>query len=109
MTDNSNENSFTSEKAAGESPVEILARVWPEFDSTGLGILASRMEEVLRRVEQEYQRPLMNNDRWMLLGDFMKMAGQTQVSKDDLLNLLNVCQSVPSDELNSQDSPAQDG
>ncbi|KAG0042576.1 hypothetical protein BGZ83_000296, partial [Gryganskiella cystojenkinii] len=78
----------------GESSIEVLARIWPEFDHSGRGVLAGEMETILRRVEQEQGTQLLEQASWIQLNDYIAAAGQTVVSQKDLSDLLSLLQGV---------------
>ncbi|KAF9085703.1 hypothetical protein BGX27_003386, partial [Mortierella sp. AM989] len=79
----------------GESATEILARIWPEYDPTGYGIMAEMMEKVLRRVEQEQGASLLKQSSWEELGDYITRVEGTVVSQKDLGDLLSLLQGTP--------------
>ncbi|KAF9397748.1 hypothetical protein BGX21_008553 [Mortierella sp. AD011] len=80
---------------AGESATEILARIWPEYDPSGYGIMAEMMEKVLRRVEQEQGTSLLKQSSWEELGDYISRVEGTVVSQKDLTDLLSLLQGTP--------------
>ncbi|KAF9926855.1 hypothetical protein FBU30_003645 [Linnemannia zychae] len=78
--------------AQRETAIEILARIWPEFDSNGLGIMANKMESVLLKVEQEQGTPLLEKASWDRLAFYVDSVGDTIVSQKDLMDLLLLLQ-----------------
>ena len=76
----------------GETSIEVLARIWPEFDLSGRGVLANEMETILRRVEQEQGTQLLDQASWIQLNDYIEAAGQTVVNQKDLSDLLTLLQ-----------------
>ncbi|GJJ73387.1 hypothetical protein EMPS_05745 [Entomortierella parvispora] len=88
----------------GESSNDILARIWPEFDPSGLGIMADLMEKVLRRVEQEQGTSLLPPNGWVELGDYIATVKGTVVSQKDLSDLLGLLQgpALNAEPLNQQ-------
>ncbi|KAG0091266.1 hypothetical protein BGZ93_008912 [Podila epicladia] len=79
-------------KAHTGTAIDILNEIWPEYDQTGQGIMASMMETVLRRVEKEQGTLLLSTDSWEQLADYVDRVGATVVSQRDLGDLLNLLQ-----------------
>ncbi|KAI7816313.1 hypothetical protein BC939DRAFT_53668 [Gamsiella multidivaricata] len=79
----------------GESATDILARIWPEYDPNGYGIVAEMMEKVLRRVEQEQGTSLLKQSSWEELADYIARVEGTVVSQKDLGDLLSLLQGTP--------------
>ncbi|KAF9354713.1 hypothetical protein BGX26_007453 [Mortierella sp. AD094] len=92
-----NSSSIPAETPAksGESATEILARIWPEYDPNGYGIMAEMMEKVLRQVEQEQGTSLLKQSSWEELGDYIARVEGTVVSQKDLSDLLSLLQGTP--------------
>ncbi|KAG0196791.1 hypothetical protein BGX28_009746, partial [Mortierella sp. GBA30] len=91
-----------------ESAIDILARIWPEFDSRGTGIMADMMEEVLRRVEQEQGTSLLDENAWSMLGDYIATVAGTIVSQKDLGELLTLLQRTKDQTAATDHTPTQD-
>ncbi|KAI1319675.1 hypothetical protein EDD11_003369 [Mortierella claussenii] len=93
-----------------ESPTDILARIWPEFDPHGHGIIAEMMEKVLRRVEQEQGTSLLESSSWDELADYIAHVEGTIVSQRDLSDLLSLLQgtSPPSSTLPTEQATSHD-
>ncbi|KAG0346825.1 hypothetical protein BG004_000746 [Podila humilis] len=87
--------------------IAILSEIWPEYDHTGQGILATMMDTVLRRVEEEQGSPLLDQSGWEQLAAYTDRVGATVVCKQDLENLLGILQALPS-ELMSSPQPYND-
>ncbi|KAF9203769.1 hypothetical protein BGZ49_006060 [Haplosporangium sp. Z 27] len=85
----------TPSAKSGETATDILARIWPEFDPEGYGIMAEMMEKVLRRVEQEQGTSLLKQSSWEELGDYIARVEGTVVSQKDLTELLGLLQGTP--------------
>ncbi|KAF9108575.1 hypothetical protein BGX29_010181 [Mortierella sp. GBA35] len=93
-----------------ETAIDTLARIWPEFDPDGLGILAPTMERVLLRVEQEQGTSLMEQASWDRLEFYMERVGETVVSQKDLADLLSLLQDpflLAGDATQHQEHPEQ--
>ncbi|KAF9279106.1 hypothetical protein BGZ88_000170 [Linnemannia elongata] len=95
--------------AKKETAIETLARIWPEFDPNGLGIMADRMESVLLRVEEEQGTQLLEKASWDRLHFYISSVGGTIVSQKDLADLLNLLQSSsqPADHVDQQPEQQQ--
>ncbi|KAF9999000.1 hypothetical protein BGZ65_005569, partial [Modicella reniformis] len=78
-----------------ESAYDILARIWPEYDPNGEGIMAEMMEKVLRRVEQEQGSSLLLGSGWDELKDYIACVEGTIVRQKDLSDLLGILQGTP--------------
>ncbi|ORZ14919.1 hypothetical protein BCR41DRAFT_79569 [Lobosporangium transversale] len=85
----------TSDVKDVESATSILARIWPEYDPHGYGIMAEMMETVLRRVEKEQGASLLSQSSWEELGDYIVRVEGTIVSQRDLSELLSLLQGAP--------------
>ncbi|KAG0245346.1 hypothetical protein BGX31_007418 [Mortierella sp. GBA43] len=77
-----------------ESASDILARIWPEYDPNGVGIMANMMEIILRRVEEEQGSSLLAQPSWDELRDYVKCVEGTIVSQKDLSDLLSLLQNT---------------
>ncbi|KAF9434075.1 hypothetical protein BGZ76_008624 [Entomortierella beljakovae] len=85
----------TSPAMSGQPATEILAKIWPEYDPNGFGIMAEMMEKVLRRVEQEQGTSLLKQSNWEELRDYITRVEGTVVSQKDLSELLSLLQGAP--------------
>ncbi|KAF9285772.1 hypothetical protein BGZ68_003556 [Mortierella alpina] len=68
--------------------------------------MADRMEEVLRRVEQEQGTSLLNEESWNLLGDYIATVRGTIVVQKDMSDLLGLLLSTPKVEAPVVEEPA---
>ncbi|KAK3847336.1 MAG: hypothetical protein J3R72DRAFT_162992 [Linnemannia gamsii] len=92
-----------------ETTIETLVRIWPEFDPSGRGIMADRMESVLLRVEEEQGTSILEKDSWDRLAFYVSSVGATIVSQKDLADLLLLLQnsSQVADNTNRQEEHQQ--
>ncbi|KAG0319316.1 hypothetical protein BGZ99_005159 [Dissophora globulifera] len=89
---------------SGESALDILARIWPEYDGKD-GIEPQMMERVLRHVERELGTSLLAPSSWEQVRELASRV-EGKVVKQDLCDLLTILQGASQPTVPSFETPS---
>ncbi|KAF9977392.1 hypothetical protein BGZ73_006139 [Actinomortierella ambigua] len=73
-----------------EAALEVLDRIWPQYDTKGYGIMAIDMEKVLHHVESELGTSLLDEAAWSIFREYVARVQGTIVNQKDLAGLLGL-------------------